>query len=359
MEKTLKFGLCFLLFALTAYAKGLTVVSYALTSDRLIVEFDQPISAKNYDTFYIKATKTDPLRRVIDIKARFNDKYFEDKTTAPTNVKIAQFNADVTRIVFAYPSQFNISVKTENKSMFIDIDAQKPKPIVSDRGYKPLVVIDAGHGGKDTGAIGLGKTEEKSITLNVALHTAKFLKERGFEVKMTREKDVYVSLQDRTAMANKVKADLFVSIHANACPLPCKLQGVETYFLSPAKNDRAKEVAALENSVVVDSMESYSKEAFLNFLNREMVVSSNKLAIDIQRAMLVSARGSFPSVDDKGVREGPFWVLVGAQMPAVLVEVGYMTHTQEIKRLTNSGYQIVIAQGIALGIENYFINNQQ
>ena len=195
--------------------------------------------------------------------------------------------------------------------------------------------------------------------LNVALETARVLKERGFEVVTTRNKDVYISLQDRTGLANRVNADVFISIHANASPLSRTLQGVETYFLSPARSDRAKEVAALENSVVVENMGHYTQEAFLNFLNRETVVASNKLAIDVQRGMLQGVRGRFKSVQDNGVREGPFWVLVGAQMPAVLVEIGYLTHPEEIKRLTDRDYQRSVAHGIATGVENYFLNQRR
>ncbi|MDR2151269.1 MAG: N-acetylmuramoyl-L-alanine amidase, partial [Helicobacteraceae bacterium] len=263
------------------------ITRYQLEPDRLIVEFESPISAGDINDFIIKPAKDEPFRRVIDVKASYPHKPFEDKKTAEVGVKIAQFSASIARIVLSRDDKFDIETSVSANTLKIGFATKKIRLF---GGYKPTVTIDAGHGGHDAGAIGINKIKEKDIALKVAILTAKILRDRGFEVEMTRENDKYVALQRRTSAANKIKSDIFVSIHANACPSPCKLEGVETYFLSPAKSDRAKEVAALENSVVVDNMEKYSKEAFLNFLNREMVVSSNKLAIDIQRSLLFYAR---------------------------------------------------------------------
>ncbi|GHS89762.1 hypothetical protein FACS189487_10610 [Campylobacterota bacterium] len=335
------------------------IVSHDLSSDRLVIVFDQKLAEKDYKTFEIKAEKGAPFRQVIDISSHFPANSFEDRFTATARVKIAQFSPYTTRIVFSDENSFDINITISEKTMIVAIKSEAKsvqKTIDRFNGYKPIVMIDAGHGGRDTGAIGIGNTAEKEIVLKIAIAAAKSLKELGYDARMTRDKDKYVSLQNRTGEANKIKADLFVSIHANACPPPKKLDGIETYFLSPANSERAKEVAALENGVV-ENMERYSKETFLNFLNRELVVSSNKLAIDIQRSMLYYARESFSGVSDGGVREGPFWVLVGAQMPAVLIEVGYITHKEEIKRVTNESYQQAIADGIALGIDSYFLNN--
>ncbi|MDR1450990.1 MAG: N-acetylmuramoyl-L-alanine amidase [Helicobacteraceae bacterium] len=353
MEKTVKLVVALLaFFAVSLDAQKIT--RYQLEQDRLIVEFESALNVGDINDFIIKASRNEPFRRVIDIKAAFADKPFIDSKTASAGVKIAQFNAETARIVLSRDDKFDVAISVSEKNLTIDF---APNKIALFDGYKPSVVIDAGHGGRDTGAIGLNKIKEKDVALKVAALTAKILRDRGFEVKMTRENDNYVALQNRTTLANGLKADIFVSIHANACPPPSKLEGVETYFLSPAKSDRAKEVAALENSVVVDNMEKYSKEAFLNFLNREMVVNSNKLAIDIQRSLLFSARRKHAKTIDGGVREGPFWVLTGAQMPAALVEIGYITHKDEMKRLLDPSYQRLIAEGIALGVESYFINN--
>lgn len=373
-RKPLFFFLAWLI-ALPLWAAPLATVSdQRLSSTRLVLELDRPLKTSEYNHFFLKLKGDDAFRRVIDVKARYAPGVFESSGVTVPSIKIAQFSPDTTRVVLTHAKAFNISVKCWDKRLVIDIDAEgepqktvakedesEPEPIVKETpkrfgGYKPIVVVDPGHGGRDAGAIARRKTLEKDIVLKVAKETARALKERGFEVIMTRERDVYVTLQDRTGLANRVKADIFVSIHANASPIGGNLEGIETYFLSPARSDRAKDVAALENSVVVENMGRYSQETFLNFLNRETVVASNKLAIDVQRGMLFGVRERFPSVPDNGVREGPFWVLVGAQMPAVLVEVGYLTHAEEIKRLTNDTYQKSVAQGIALGVESYFVN---
>lgn len=353
MGKIAKFAIGFLaLFAAQLNAQKIT--RYQLEPNKLVVEFESALNASDINDFIINPTQNDPYRRVVDIKAVYADKPFIDSKSGSVAVKIAQFNAKIARIVLSREDKFDIAISIAANVLTIEFATKK---IELFGGYKPVVTIDAGHGGRDAGAIGVNKQQEKEIVLKVAILTAKILRDRGFEVAMTRESDKYVALQSRTSLANKIKADIFVSIHANACPPPSKLEGIETYFLSPAKSDRAKEVAALENSVVVDNMEKYSKEAFLNFLNREMVVSSNKLAIDIQRSLLFYARQKYAKTVDGGVREGPFWVLTGAQMPSVLVEIGYVTNKEEIKRLLDPAYQRALAEGIALGVESYFINN--
>lgn len=221
-----------------------------------------------------------------------------------------------------------------------------------------IIVIDAGHGGKDPGATG-NDLKEKNIVFSIACQTAEILKKRGYKVYLTRNKDVFWNLQSRTKFANRKHADMFISIHANAAPnkkAAASMQGVETFFLSPARSERSKRVATLENSGDLEDMNSFSKETFLNFLNREKIIASNKLAIDIQSYMLHSLRRSFSSKDG-GVREAPFWVLVGAQMPAVLVEVGYITHPKEGKNLGNKTYQKLVAVGISDGVSAYFMKN--
>ena len=226
---------------------------------------------------------------------------------------------------------------------------------------RKVIVIDAGHGGKDTGAIGYKRKREKDIVLAVAKKLYSILKKRGYRVYMTRKGDYFVTLRNRTRFANRVKANLFISIHANAAPNSKKrltMKGLETFFLSPARSSRAKRVAALENRVYMKNLSYFSKQVALDFLNREKTILSNKLAIDIQRNVLYSLRQKFKVVDG-GVRPGPFWVLVGTQMPSILIEIGYITNPTEAMRLSNPYYQKLLAQGIASGIESYFIHNEQ
>ncbi|MCD8477594.1 MAG: N-acetylmuramoyl-L-alanine amidase [Sulfurospirillum sp.] len=222
-----------------------------------------------------------------------------------------------------------------------------------------IIVIDAGHGGKDAGAIGYKKKMEKHLVLDMALQLGTELKRRGYKVYYTRQRDVFINLRDRTKVANDKNADLFISLHANAAPNEAKklsMKGLETFFLSPDRSERSKNVAALENKSDIEEMDYYSKETFLNVFNREKIILSNKAAIDIQSNMLKSVKQHY-SVDDGGVREAPFWVLVGATMPSVLIEIGYITNPEEATNMHNPQYQKLIVQGISEGLDQYFINN--
>ena len=153
---------------------------------------------------------------------------------------------------------------------------------------------------------------------------------------------------------------MFISIHTNAAPNKKQapnFSGVETFFLSPARSERSKNAAALENKGDLEDMNEFSQETFLNFLNREKIIASNKLAIDIQGYILNSVQSKFKSKDG-GVREAPFWVLVGATMPAVLIELGYISHPDEGKLLGKNEYQNALASGIANGVDAYFHKNK-
>ena len=226
-------------------------------------------------------------------------------------------------------------------------------------GRGKVIVLDAGHGGKDSGAVGKGKKYEKVVVFKVTKYLESLLKKRGYKVYLTRNNDRFIKVRNRTILANKKKADIFISIHANAAHKSKvnKMQGVETFFLSPARSERAKRVAALENKSDVRKMSGSTKQAFLESLNRPRITASHKLSIDIQKNMLFSVRKQYKDVVDSGVREGPFWVLVGAQMPSVLIELGYITHPKEGKRLYNTQYQKNLAKGIASGIDAYFAKN--
>jgi N-acetylmuramoyl-L-alanine amidase len=178
---------------------------------------------------------------------------------------------------------------------------------------------------------------------------------------MTRNSNRFVKLGVRTRYANRKHADAFVSIHANAVAGARKrtAEGIETYFLQVSRSARSKRVAARENSVVLQAKDRVSKNVLLNLMTGPKIVMSNKMAIDVQKGMLKNLRSKFRSVKDNGVRPAPFWVLVGAQMPAVLVETGYITHPKERKRLFSTTYQEGIAKGIAEGISNYFANRER
>ncbi|GAA9040805.1 N-acetylmuramoyl-L-alanine amidase [Helicobacter pylori] len=221
------------------------------------------------------------------------------------------------------------------------------------------IVLDAGHGGKDCGAISANLVCEKDIVLEVVKFLHKELKKRGYSVLLTRDKDIYIDLVARTELANKKSANLFISVHANSIPKrsTSNAHGIETYFLSTARSERARKVAEQENKDNVNLMDYFSKSLLLNSLNTQRLIVSNKLAIDVQYGMLQSVRKNYPDVVDGGVREGPFWVLAGALMPSILIEIGYNSHAIESKRIQSKPYQKILAKGIADGIDSFFSKN--
>ncbi|MCI6694018.1 MAG: N-acetylmuramoyl-L-alanine amidase [Campylobacter sp.] len=287
-----------------------------------------------------------------------------EKTSEKTSEKTGENKAEKTAKTQNTKNDKKIAKKPEpvnQKAMKItaDIAAASNKLSKKQKASK-IIVLDPGHGGDDVGALSQNKKlREKDIALSVSKKTASLLKERGYKVLLTRSNDRFIKLRSRTSFANDKGAHLFISIHANAAPNKEKaktMNGIETYFLSPSRSERSMNAANLENKADTDEMNYFTKLSFLNFLNREKIIASNKLAIDIQAGLLKSVRASY-KVSDGGVREAPFWVLVGALMPAVLIEIGYISHPEESQKIANSKYQDHIAKGIADGVDEYFAKN--
>jgi N-acetylmuramoyl-L-alanine amidase len=213
------------------------------------------------------------------------------------------------------------------------------------------IVIDPGHGGHDPGAQGKGIAEAE-LVLDVALRLEKLLQKTiGTEVVLTRRSDTFVPLQERTAIANREGADLFLSIHANASAVP-QARGVETYFLNFANNLGAAAVAARENAAsgqVMADLPDFVKAIALN----NKLDESRDFASAVQRAMVERLRGTNKSLKDLGVRQAPFLVLIGAAMPSVLAEISFVTNTQEAKLLKGGPYRQRIAEALFNAIQNY------
>lgn len=248
--------------------------------------------------------------------------------------------------------------RVEKRSIFSSIFGKSTKSstaLRSKKGY--IIVVDAGHGGHDSGAIGSRRYYEKTVVLQIAKRVERYLKKRRYNVKMTRSDDHFVKLKHRTKIANRYKADIFVSIHANAIANKRrfrKVHGVETYFLQTTRSAKSMRIAAKENSVVLNRNDRLSQNVILQaVLSGPKIELSHKLAIDVQKNILINLRGRYRGVKDGGVKPAPFWVLVGAQMPSILVEVGYITNPMERKRLFSAKYQDGIARGIAQGVANY------
>jgi N-acetylmuramoyl-L-alanine amidase len=331
---------------------------------KLVLKFDKKLRSNqiNYFTLYDKKKKK--YKYVFDVHASMLTSSQTLRKEKIDRIKLAQFNSNTLRLVIEDSSKVKVRFKRELSKLIISIKPSSTKAVVKKDYPKRLdrnkvIVIDAGHGGKDPGAVGYKRYREKVVVLQIAQKLKTILRSRGYKVYMTRDSDKFVRLRNRTQYANKKKADIFISIHANAVGKKAakKAHGIECYFLDKSRSSRAKRVSASENKADLKDMNFYGKESFLNTLNSHNIVAANKLAIDLQRGALGTLSKSYKNVKDAGVRSGPFWVLVGAQMPAVLVEVGFITHPTEAKRLVNSNYQKKLALGLANGVERYFLNN--
>jgi N-acetylmuramoyl-L-alanine amidase len=215
------------------------------------------------------------------------------------------------------------------------------------------VIVDAGHGGHDTGAIGPRGVREKDVTLAIARRLARRLQEQGFEVSMTRDDDRYLRLEERTAIANVRKGDLFVSVHANAHPRRDR-RGVETYFLNVTDDRYARRLAARENGLVLEDGEAPGVQRILTDLDAQASAgASQQLARMVQRELTGRVRRAHGDVRDLGVKHALFYVLLGARMPAVLVETAFISNRDEERRLASPAYQQLVADGVARAVSDF------
>jgi N-acetylmuramoyl-L-alanine amidase len=213
------------------------------------------------------------------------------------------------------------------------------------------IVIDPGHGGHDPGATGKG-VEEAELVLDVALRLEKLLqKATGVEVILTRRTNEFIPLQERTAIANRESADLFLSIHANASSNP-QARGIETYFLNFTNSLSAKAVAARENAASGQSMGALPDLVKAIALNNKLD-ESRDFATHIQRMMYDRLRGANGAIRDLGVKQAPFVVLIGAAMPSVLAEISFVTNPQEARLLKGNAYRQRIAEALFNAIRKY------
>ncbi len=219
------------------------------------------------------------------------------------------------------------------------------------------IVIDPGHGGRDPGCY-KGSLKEKFIVLDLAKRlAAKIEKKLGCEVLLTRTKDRFIPLDERTAFANVKKADLFISLHVNAHK-QSKVFGVETYFLNMATDKRAVMVAARENATSeknISDLQSILNDLMLN----TKITESSKLAHKVQNGMMKGLKMKYKVNKSLGVKQAPFYVLIGAEMPAILVETGFITNSTERKRLLSNSYRDLLADGILAGVDSYIKSIEQ
>lgn len=280
------------------------------------------LDIQELDNFRVFALEN-PFRVVVDV-------YAPDKST-PRPVQTSDALAQVT-------------LDSKSKDM-------TAKNLVEQLGLKVrTIMIDAGHGGKDPGAV-YKNILEKDIVLKMSKVLGNMLKEKGFEVLYTRTTDVFVPLEERTAMANSKNVDLFISVHANA-HRNRKVRGLEVYYLNFAQTEDAMRVAARENAI------STQKISDLQYILTDLMLSSKinesrELATKIHGITIDHVRSKYSGVNDNGIRQAPFYVLMGARMPAILLEMGYMTNEQDLTLLLSDEFITHMAGGLTKGVVAY------
>ena len=214
------------------------------------------------------------------------------------------------------------------------------------------IVIDAGHGGHDTGTIGPNGLMEKDLVLDVALKLGKLLEDRlGAEVIYTRDDDTFIPLETRTAIANKEGADLFISIHANSSGDPAA-RGIETYYLNFTSSADALEVAARENAVSEKSIHEL-QDLVKKIALKEKIEESREFAMDVQKSLYGGLVAKSPGLHDRGVKKAPFIVLIGANMPSILAEISFVSNPTDERKLKTNEYRQRVAECLYRGISKY------
>lgn len=360
-------------------------------TSRVVLDLDQSVRFK-YQLLESSPGKDEHNRVYVDLlRTQLGATIVEDTHFSGhllKSIRASQRDADTVRVVFDFADLKDYKVQTLDNPFRIVLDAF-PGPNFKPRGKEPAkeaakapakepdaptftepspsrkrmaadlveqlglsvrtVMIDAGHGGKDPGAQGNGLVE-KDVNLRMALTLGKTLKSRGFKVIYTRTTDVFLALEERTALANAKKADLFLSVHCNAHTDP-SMSGLETYSLNLARTPDAVRVAARENSVS-DKNISDLQMILTDLMLTSKIKESVDLAHGVHRRGLANIRRVW-TVADHGNREAPFYVLMGAKMPSALIEIGYITNKTEAARLNNDAYLRTLSRGIADGVQAY------
>jgi N-acetylmuramoyl-L-alanine amidase len=282
-------------------------------------------------------------------------------------VRAAQRDADTVRVVLDLAGSDELAIFSldDPPRLIVDVGVreaereahesalQRGEGELGERRPVRRIIVDAGHGGHDTGAIGPTRVREKDVTLAMAKRLAARLRAKGFEVVLTRQDDRYVALEERTAIANARHGDLFVSIHANAHPRRDR-RGVETYVLNVADDRYAARLAARENGTLGDGAAGQEVRRILADLDAQSSAeASRRLAESVQRQVCAGIRSRLGEVRDLGVKSALFYVLLGARMPAVLLETSFISNRAEEKRLQSPRFQEEIAASVARAIEEF------
>ncbi len=290
----------------------------------------------------------DSVRVVIDIKSFKTYKIFSLKNPFKTIIDV--WGKEAKSVTSSEPTpeppEPPSPIPTKKGKMVHDLAKQLALGV-------KRIVIDAGHGGKDVGAVGYyGSVYEKHVTLELAKKLAQKIRQRlGCEVFLTRTTDKGLSLEERTAIANTKNADLFISIHTNASKNR-DAHGLETYFLNLATDDSAILVAARENATSRKNI-SDLQTILHDLMKNSKINESSRLAAHVQNAMYRNLRARYSAIKSKGVKQAPFYVLMGAQMPSILIETSFISNKRECERLNNPAYQDALCESIVSGISKY------
>jgi N-acetylmuramoyl-L-alanine amidase len=337
-------------------------IRYWSTPDyiRVVIDLSEPVE-------FSKNRILNPDRLYFDLMNTMIAK--EVKTILPVGdgilkvVRAGQFKTDTVRVVLDLEeiADFNAFVLENPARFVIDVygkeKVKKPDTVIAKR----RIVIDAGHGGHDPGAVGPRGLYEKDVVLDIALKLRKILSSDPLnEVFLTRETDVFIPLEERIVIANKKNADFFVSIHANASP-GRQARGIETYLLNWTDNEEANKVAARENQISLKKMKVMNRKMQMDdldiiksdLLRQNKRDESIKLAHYIQKSMVSTLDNGNKDTLDLGVKQALFYVLFGARMPSVLVEVSFISNPEEEKLLSKDSYKKQIAEAIAEGLNKY------
>lgn len=276
-------------------------------------------------------------------------------------VRAGQFKPGMVRVVLDLEeiADFSAFILENPARLVIDVRGKEKMKKTDAAVVKRRIVIDPGHGGHDPGAVGLRGLYEKDVVLDIALKLEKILSADPLnEIFLTRRTDVFIPLEERTVIANKRKADLFVSIHANASPRR-GAKGIETYLLNWTDDEEAMRVAARENQISLKKMKAMHQQMDIVKIITEDLMRQNKrdesikLAHYIQKSIVSTLNNNREDTLDLGIKQALFYVLFGARMPSVLVEVSFISNPEEERLLSSDSYRMQIAEAIAEGLNKY------
>ncbi|HMF90164.1 MAG TPA: N-acetylmuramoyl-L-alanine amidase [Candidatus Angelobacter sp.] len=298
----------------------------------------------------VEMAKADPPKIVVDDTAMDNPSNLSSKpTSGPTFQAIAPQESSRNKRKKKTPEPAKTAASARTAAPTHNGD----RSLIRALGLKiGKIVVDAGHGGHDTGTIGPNGLMEKDLVLDVALKLGKLLEDRlGAEVIYTRDDDTFVPLETRTAIANKEQADMFISIHANSSD-DASARGVETYYLNFTSSRDALEVAARENAVSEKSIHEL-QDLVKKIALKEKIEESREFATDVQRSLYTGLNARNPGIRNRGVKKAPFIVLIGANMPSILAEVSFVSNPGDERKLKTSEYRQRIAESLYKGVNKY------